>query len=154
MSGLSDRLGLIEGAERGLEKLRKQMAEWASGPVETLGETGRALDERFAEAVADDLDTPRALVVVSDLVSADIPPAEKFHLLQRWDSVLGLDLDREVADRSDLPRGAAALIEERERARGAKDWATADRLRNELAAMGITLIDTPTGPHWTFQRHH
>ena len=60
----------------------------------------------------------------------------------------------EVADRSDLPRGAAALIEERERARGAKDWATADRLRNELAAMGITLIDTPTGPHWTFQRHH
>jgi cysteinyl-tRNA synthetase len=68
--------------------------------------------------------------------------------------VLGLDLDREVADRSDLPQGAAALIEERDRARTAKDWATADRLRRELAAMGITVIDTPTGTHWTIQREH
>jgi cysteinyl-tRNA synthetase len=142
----------LDGAERGLEKLRKQMAEWASGPVEALSETGRALDERFGEAVADDLDTPKALVVVSELVSADIPPAEKFHLLKRWDTVLGLDLDREVADRSDLPEGAADLIEQRQRCREAKDWATADRLRRELAAMGVTVIDTPTGTSWTIQR--
>jgi cysteinyl-tRNA synthetase len=145
----------LDSAARGLEKLRKQMAEWApdADTVDPgLSEGAKALDVRFGDAVGDDLDTPRALVVVSDLVAADLAPAEKFRLLKRWDAVLGLDLDREVAARSDLPEGAEALIEEREQARRAKDWATADRLRNELAAMGITLIDTASGPHWTLDR--
>jgi cysteinyl-tRNA synthetase len=142
----------LDAAERGLEKLRKQMAEWVSPPITEVSSAGQTLDQRFGDAVGDDLDTPKALVAVSDLVAADIAPGEKFHLLKRWDSVLGLDLDREVAGTSDLPPGAAALIEEREEARRAKDWTKADRLRAELAEMGVTLIDTPTGPHWTIQR--
>jgi cysteinyl-tRNA synthetase len=141
----------LESAQRGLDKLRRQMAEWASSDGDLgLSEAGKGLDARFGEAVGDDLDTPRALVVVSELVSSDLAPAEKFQLLKRWDLVLGLDLTRELeAGDAVLPDGAAARIEERELARQARDWATADRLRSELAAQGVSVTDTPTGPVWT-----
>jgi len=45
-----------------------------------------------------------------------------------------------------LPLGAVALVEEREAARLAKDWATADRLRVDLAGLGVQVADTPEGP--------
>ena len=40
------------------------------------------------------------------------------------------------------------IIEERQQARANKDWATADRIRDELKAQGITLKDTPQGVTW------
>ncbi|MGH2706390.1 MAG: cysteine--tRNA ligase [Actinomycetota bacterium] len=138
----------LEAAERGLEKLRKQMAEWASGPVDELSIEAKELDRRFREAVADDLDTPQALVTVSELVASPIDAAEKFHLLSMWDRFLGLDLAREVVGREALPEGAAELIEQREQARRSKDWAVADRLRDQLAAMHVELIDTLAGTRW------
>jgi cysteinyl-tRNA synthetase len=141
----------LESAQRGLDKLRRHMDDWAAaGRSPDVSEAGKALDARFGEAVGDDLDTPKALVVVSELVSSHLPPAEKFHLLDRWDGVLGLDLTRDVeTGEAELPEGAAALIEQREQARRAKDWATADRLRQELAALGVSVTDTPSGPAWT-----
>jgi cysteinyl-tRNA synthetase len=138
----------LEAAQRGLDTLRKQMAEWASPDAGELSDEGDELDRRFGEAIADDLDTPRALRVMSDVVGADIKPAEKFTLLGRWDRVLGLDLDREVTPISDLPPEVAEKIEAREKARAAKDWAIADRLRNDLLDLGIDLIDTPEGTRW------
>ncbi len=47
-----------------------------------------------------------------------------------------------------LPPEVAALIEEREAARGAQDWARADALREQLARMGYTIEDTSQGPRW------
>jgi cysteinyl-tRNA synthetase len=68
-------------------------------------------------------------------------------LLLRWDRVLGLDLGRETAPREpELPSGAQALIDRRERARAAKDYAEADALRGELGAMGVDVEDTAAGP--------
>lgn len=138
----------LEAAQRGLDTLRKQMAEWASPEEPDRSEEATELDGRFGEAIADDLDTPAGLRVVSDLVGAGIKPAEKFALLRKWDRILGLDLDREVTQISDLPPGAAGKIEAREKARAAKDFSTADRLRTELLDMGIELIDTPEGTRW------
>jgi len=47
-----------------------------------------------------------------------------------------------------LPPEVAALIEEREAARGARDWARADGLREQVARLGYVIEDTPQGPHW------
>jgi cysteinyl-tRNA synthetase len=138
----------VEAAQRGLEGLRRQVAEWAGPGAETSSEEAASMSKRFFGAVADDLDTPSALKVVSELSGASISPNEKFDLIREWDAVLGLDLAREVVMRSDLPSGAMEKIEAREKARAAGDWETADRLRDELASMGIEIIDTPQGPRW------
>jgi cysteinyl-tRNA synthetase len=146
----------LAAADRGLERYRKQMVEWFAGPVATSpagspdgwSAPGAELDRRFREAVADDLNTPRALAVVAELGPAAIEPAEKYRLLTSWDRFLGLDLGRDVTTRDQLPPGASEKIEARERARGDRDWASADRIRAELAELGIEVIDTPQGTRW------
>jgi cysteinyl-tRNA synthetase len=150
----------LAAADRGLERYRKQMAEWFAGPVAVspggvpAGFSGGAaeLDQRFREAVAEDLNTPRALSVVAELASAAIEPGQKYRLLTSWDRFLGLDLAREVTTRDQLPPGASEKIEARERARGDRDWASADRIRAELAALGVEVIDTPQGTRWLVSR--
>ena len=59
--------------------------------------------------------------------------------------VLGLVYNRKSNDIND---DIEKLIEERQQARANKDWATADRIRDELKAQGITLKDTPQGVTW------
>jgi cysteinyl-tRNA synthetase len=82
--------------------------------------------------------------------SADLAPAERWALLREFDAFLGLDLahaqPRSRVSESD-PR-IDALVQQREEARGAKDFAAADRIRDELAAEGVFIEDTPEGPRW------
>jgi cysteinyl-tRNA synthetase len=80
-----------------------------------------------------------------------VPPGAKASLMRSWDSVLGLDLNRAQHPIS-LPEGAAALIESREKARAAKDFVTSDRLRDELAALGVAVTDTDEGQRWKARR--
>jgi cysteinyl-tRNA synthetase len=142
----------LGAADRGLERYRKQMAEWFAGPVAVSSAAAVELDRRFHEAVAEDLNTPRALSVVAELASAAIEPGEKYRLLESWDRFLGLDLAREVTTRDQLPPGASEKIEARERARGDRDWVSADRIRAELAELGVEVIDTPQGTRWLASR--
>ena len=63
------------------------------------------------------------------------------------DHVLGLIWPgrRKRRCRTRLPDGAADLLDRRTAARAAKDWTSADRLREELAKLGVTVVDTPQG---------
>ena len=87
------------------------------------------------------------MALLAELIRSGVAPEDKAWLLRSWDAVLGLDLDREPSDAS-LPEGASSLIEARERARAAKDFATSDRLRGELAALGVAVTDTAEGQRW------
>jgi cysteinyl-tRNA synthetase len=136
----------LAGADRALRQLRERVAEWSHREV-SEGTDGGEWDARFKSAIADDLDLPYVMALVSELTRAPIQPAVKARLLTSWDRVLGLDLDRTVPTQS-LPREAAQLLEARERARAAKDFATSDRLRDELARAGVTVTDAPEGQKW------
>jgi len=107
---------------------------------------------RFWAALADDLNAPAALAVVWEAVRADgLDPADRWAFLTDADRALGLQLDTAelpAADESGSDPRIDALVAERAAARAAKDWATSDRIRDELAAEGIELIDTPTGTTW------
>jgi len=105
------------------------------------------LEARFRSAIADDLDLPAAMALVSELTHTNIAPREKAAQLRNWDRVLGLDLDRSVPSVA-LPAGAAELLEARRRARDAKDFARADQLRDELAGAGVIVTDTAEGQRW------
>ena len=107
---------------------------------------------RFWAALADDLNAPQALAAVWDVVRADdLSPADRWAFLADADRALAFGLAEAKApdaDESGTDPHIDALVAERQAARDAKDFATSDRIRDELAAEGIELVDTPTGPTW------
>ena len=123
----------------------------AHSPMAPLSPAGRALHERFAAAIDDDLDLPAALAAVREIARSELPDDERRWLVLDADYVLGLDLDRvwdEPADSAptdELASEEAALVNERSDARRRRDFARADELRDELADRGIALVDEADG---------
>lgn len=113
-----------------------------------------ALRAAFWAALADDLNAPRALAVVSSVArEPGLTAADRWSLYVDFDRALGFGLaeavDPEAAavvDEAAVPADLADLLARREAARADRDFATADRLRDEIAASGFEIVDTPTGP--------
>jgi cysteinyl-tRNA synthetase len=132
-------------ADTHVRELRRHVAGWGE-PVEPTSGAAKDLDARFREAVADDLNMPQALVVLNQAVrSTDVPDGEKAALLRSWDLVLGLDLDRDARDGWAPTDEMTALVHERDQARGTKDYARSDELRDRLQSMGLEVMDGPEG---------
>jgi cysteinyl-tRNA synthetase len=112
--------------------------------------------DRIFGALDDDLDTPAALRALRELErDAAIPAGSKFETFASADRVLGLDLVREVGRApvpATLPAGAAELLAARTAARDRKDFAASDRLRAELAGLGVAVADTAEGQAWSLAR--
>jgi cysteinyl-tRNA synthetase len=139
------------------------LADRASAPAAPLSTAGRALHDSFVAAIDDDLDTPAALRIARETLRAAIPADERRWLVLDMDFVLGLDLDRSVpngrgrAGRTggtiapQLPAGAEELLLARTAARADHDFSAADRLRDELRALGVEPIDRADGTSdWRF----
>lgn len=108
--------------------------------------------EKFKETMEDDLNTADAISVIFELVkeintvtsenSTKEFCEKELGLLTELSGVLGLLKENE---KSDIPEEVSNLVEERQAARKAKDFARADEIRDELKRRGITLEDTPQG---------
>jgi cysteinyl-tRNA synthetase len=144
----------LGGADRALRALRERLREWsrADGAADVAAEVA-PFETRFRAAIADDLDLPSAMALVAELTHSNVPPSAKARLLREWDRVLGLDLDR-PAPSAALPPGAAELLQAREKARAARDFARSDQLRQELADMGVAVTDTAEGQRWNVIKGH
>ena len=147
----------LAAAERALGRLRDRMAEWARTPAATTAaattpsDTALAYQRRFRAAIDDDLDTPRALAILGELEADEaLAPSHRFQMVAGFDEILGLDLADAAAEV--LPAGAGELISEREQARADRDWAAADRLRAQLAGIGVEVVDTRAGTQWRLRR--
>ena len=131
--------------------------EEATEEEKTLFQPIAAMEHDFQAAMEDDLNTANAIAVLFDMVKA-INTA--FHenevhskdilsqcgaLLKKLGGVLGI-LTKNISSSPDAE--IEKIIEERQTARKNKDWAKADALRDQLAAMGIILEDTPLGVKW------
>ncbi len=136
--------GAMRDADIAVKRLRQRMVGWAP-PSDALSEAAGQLDRRFRDAVAEDLNLPRALVVLNEAVGSDLPGAEKYALLASWDQVLGLDLERDARDAWEPTEEMGALVAERDAARAARDFAKADAIRDHLQALGLEVMDTPGG---------
>lgn len=107
----------------------------------------------LVERLQNDLDTPGALALIDESFGRlDHQPLGQIHraslvqLLETIDELLGLDL---LASTPDIDDDSKRLLIDRQRARDAKDWPTADVLRTQLSEQGINVRDTPSGQIWS-----
>jgi cysteinyl-tRNA synthetase len=129
----------VEAAQTAYKRLRERVSELPEG-----GAINAEHDLRFLNAINDDLNTPQALALVWDLLKdAGLSDADKKATLLSWDSVLGLRLGAQEALL--IPDDVQALLTQREAARRAKDWTTADTLRQAIEQYGYIVKDTPEG---------
>lgn len=140
----------LRAADKTLRRWRGQVAEWSESPS---GPMPADRVSRIEAAFDDDLDTPLALRLLRELErDGSISPGSRFEAFLHLDQILALDLSLDIGRSvrpKPLPGGAAELLERRSRARDAKDWAASDRLRDELAALGVKVVDTPEGQTWS-----
>jgi cysteinyl-tRNA synthetase len=123
------------------------MRAWGVLPPAKPDAAAQAWDRRFWAAALADLNLPAALGILwAMLRHSKLGPDQKRDLLLGWDRLLGLGLDAvEPEAVQTLPEDVRHRLRRRERARAARDFATADALRAEIRAIGYALRDTPSG---------
>ncbi len=154
----------LEDAAQALRRLNDFLSrlESYSPSAKEATELSKRVDEarqEFDAALCDDLDTPRALAAVFKLVreankainqksasSADVAALKRF--FTDFNRVFGVIRE----DKRELPEELMKLIREREEARRRKDFATADKLREELLKRGVIVEDTPQGTRWKWRK--
>ena len=156
---------ILTQSQNGLNRMRnaksnlKHLIATGSGTMtreekETLAEFDR-FREKFIEVMDDDLNTADAISVIFELITA-VNTAVKdgaskefaqkcLDLLMELATILGLLQQDPEAEVTEVDPEIQALIDERQAARKAKNFARADEIRDQLKAKGITLKDTPQG---------
>lgn len=138
----------LENAAKAYKKLRQRCAA-LKDEGEISAEALEGFRSKFKEALDNDMNTSLALTAVYDVLKADENDATKRAAVADMDTVLCLDLltpyPEEKKEEEEGDPAILAKIAERAAAKKAKDYARADAIRAELAAEGITLIDTPQG---------
>ena len=161
-SKLNFNLGLCDQARSTLKKFAdffgrlKALPQGTAGKEEAAGLAADA-DKKFADAIGDDLNIAEALSAVFTLERA-VNTALASNSFQseaggvilgqfrRFDRVLAVfDVDAASEEAEDVPAGIMALAQKRIEARKAKDFKTADEIRDSLKAQGWVIIDTPQG---------
>jgi len=138
-------LSAAQNGLKGLQELGLNAQNWRSSGDEI--EWLEQMKKEFRIAIEDDLNMPQALAVVWNLVREGNRRQERgaWEVLKDFDRVLGLRLAETVEGQSDIPDEIRRLAEERALAREKKDWATADRLRQEIINRGYIIEDTRDG---------
>ncbi|MBI4501626.1 MAG: cysteine--tRNA ligase [Gemmatimonadetes bacterium] len=147
--------GAAEGIQ-GLGEFRDRLARAGAGAGPDA-EAGSSLDADFRTAMDDDLNAPQAVAAVFSFVrrvnrelDAGARPSLAAGALAVFDRVMG------VLDLTPTPKQAetelASWVEQRlaarQQARRSGDYGTADSIRAEMAARGVEIEDTPSGPRW------
>lgn len=106
-------------------------------------------EEKFVAAISDDLNIPKALGILHEMLAdAALNVNEKLGLITVWDDVFGLELLAEDEKKPiDIPEDIKELAQQRATARAHKDYAESDRLRDEIAAKGFEIVDNKDGTY-------
>ena len=142
----------LQGAKQALFRLKRFVYEEAKNAT---GEVREEYRERFLTAINDDLDTPKAIALMWEVVKDPaLTMGEKVATLREMDSVLDLGLSDDPSDvvrelgivaHDEAPDDIHELLDRRELARTTHNWEESDRLREALNLKGYVVEDTPQG---------
>jgi len=145
----------LDMAKAAYEKLYKRLTNLKNSGNNVNLEDFNKFNNKFKDALANDLNTSLAITVIFDVLKADINDETKIALIKSFDSVLGLNLTKAFEEKKEeiveinideeLKQYIEKMITERKQAKFEKNYARADEIRNELASKGIELIDTKEG---------
>ena len=151
----------LDGAATAYDKLLKKIATLKDDDSQALdNEAVEKLTASFKGALDNDINTSLAITAVYDVLKANTNDKTKLYLLNDFDRVLSLDLvegAKKLTEQADEPQGEkdelTLYVEEqialRAAAKKEKNFAEADRIRNELLEKGIKLLDTREGTTWS-----
>ncbi len=130
----------LDNAANAFKRLKAKAAEIANGALvrsEDSAKTTRApLAISFA---ADDLDTPKLLAEVWNMLESDADAKEKLAFIKSADEILGLEL---FAPQAEIPKEISELLAARAKARAAKDFAKSDEIRIQIEKLGYEVLDS------------
>ena len=135
----------MESAKNGYEAIRTKILDLKASDARN-DDDARVAQHRaaFRAAIDDDLNTPQALAAFWEMLRDDaVSPGTRVELAEEFDETLGLGV-REFGT-EEIPAEIAALAEEREAARKAKDWKRSDALRDDIRAKGYIIDDRKEG---------
>jgi cysteinyl-tRNA synthetase len=134
----------LEAARNGLLHLQNQVRQVVADGNGSDGTISTEYKDKFRTAVNDDLNMPRAMAVVQEMLKSSLSHTEKLATILDFDQVLGLNLGQ-LDQEQTLPEAVQKRVDARTKARKSKDFATSDRLRAEIEAMGYLVQDTKDG---------
>lgn len=133
----------IESANTSLIRLREGYQKHLNGNSDISDEIITDIENRFHQAINDDMNMPLALSVVWEAVKYPEKSPKIAQLLKKFDTVLGIKID-EVQE-TKIPQEILDLVEERKQARSDKNWSESDRLRDLIAEKGYIVKDMKDG---------
>ena len=134
----------IEAASVSLNRLREGYQKHLNG-TDTVSDGGiNDMENRFHQAINDDLNMPLAMSAVWEAVKYPEKSPKIAQLLEKFDTVLGLKIT-EKKEEQQIPQEILDLVEQRKVARNEKNWAESDRLRDLIKENGYNIKDTKDG---------
>ncbi|MFH1990724.1 MAG: class I tRNA ligase family protein, partial [Patescibacteria group bacterium] len=141
----------LQASQNALEKLREAIIEIKneqkqhSDILENVRVLKKHLSKEFEKYINDDLDMPRALALLWEIVKSEkLNPKTKYNLIIDFDKVLGLNLGKIKSEK--IPVIVLKLVKEREKCRQEKNFTKSDELRKKIESLGWLIDDSPSGP--------
>ena len=133
----------IEATSKSLERLKQGYQNHKNGKDDISEEKIQEFENKFHEAINDDLNMPLAMGIVWEVVRYEKKSPKLAQLLLKFDTVLGLKIDEQIQkEEQEIPQEVLDLMEERKIARQNKDWEKADAIREKIRNMGYEVRDT------------
>lgn len=131
----------LKAARQALDRLRREFA--ALGAPSDGG--AWEYEKQFEDAINDDLNMPKALAILWELLKSNVSSSEKAKSIIKFDTIFGLQLQNiKVAPIEEVPQEVTKIVKEREELRKQKSYHIADQLRNKVKKMGYEIIDDDT----------
>ncbi len=136
---------ILNAGKNGLENLYSKISKLGN----KVGRVNIEWKDKFARAINDDLNISQALGILNEMLKSDISNEDKLATAYDFDKIFGLKFDSIEENKKqeiDIPDNISKLVQEREEARKAKNWAKSDEIRAQIASLGYEVKDTKEGP--------